>query len=156
MRNLAHGARLSSGDRMLSPQQLARVIDGDKEAADSSIIYLRKGPQWIQLDFGKRQELFAVALWHAHNMPKVYHDVILQVSDDPEFRKGVTTLFNNDRNNSAGFRPGLDREYWETHEGKLFNARGAKARYLRCYSNGSTESALNEYTEIEVYGREAR
>ena len=44
----------------------------------------------------------------------------------------------------------------ETYEGKLINAKGVKARYLRFYSKGSTESALNEYTEIEVYGRPAK
>ena len=49
-----------------------------------------------------------------------------------------------------------DREYFETHEGKLIDAKGVKARYLRFYSKGSTESALNEYTEIEVYGRTAK
>ena len=51
---------------------------------------------------------------------------------------------------------GTDREYFETHEGRLINAKGVKARYLRFYSKGSTESALNEYTEIEVYGRPAK
>jgi len=37
-----------------------------------------------------------------------------------------------------------------------FDAKGAKARYIRFYSKGSTESALNEYTELEVYGRPAK
>ena len=41
-------------------------------------------------------------------------------------------------------------------EGKLIDAKGARARFLRFYSKGSTESALNEYTEIEVYGRPAK
>jgi hypothetical protein len=48
---------------------------------------------------------------------------------------------------------GRDREYFETYEGKLIKAAGIKARYIRFFSNGSSESALNEYTEIEVYGR---
>ena len=51
---------------------------------------------------------------------------------------------------------GADREYFETHEGKLINAKGVKARYMRFYSKGSTESALNEYTELEVYGWPAK
>jgi hypothetical protein len=48
---------------------------------------------------------------------------------------------------------GTDREFFETFEGKLINATGVKARYVRTYSKGSSESALNEYTEVEVYGR---
>ena len=99
---------------------------------------------------------FALVIWHAHNMAKVYHDVIVQVADDPDFTEKVRTVFNNDLDNSSGLGVGSDREYFETHEGKLINARGIKARYIRFYSNGSTESALNEYTEIEVYGRQAK
>ena len=80
----------------------------------------------------------------------------MQVSDNPDFNKNVRTLFNNDTDNSSGQGVGKDREYLETYEGKLISAKGLKARYLRFYSNGSSESALNEYTEIEVYGRPAK
>jgi hypothetical protein len=90
-------------------------------------------------------------IWHAHNAAKVCHDVIVRVADDANFTRG-RTLFNNDRDNTSGLGHGNDREYVETYEGKLINAKGVKARYLSFYSNGSTESALNEYTEIEVYG----
>jgi hypothetical protein len=62
-------------------------------------------------------------------------------------------LFNNDQDNSSGLGVGTVREFFETREGKLINAKGAKARYLRTYSKGNSESVLNEYTEIEVYGR---
>jgi len=47
---------------------------------------------------------------------------------------------------------GTDKEYFETYEGKLIDAKGVEARYVRCYSRGSTYSALNRYTEIEVWG----
>ena len=108
------------------------------------------------MDLGAPSELFAIVIWHAHNSAKVYHDVIVQASNDPEFKKDVKTIFNNDQDNTSGLGAGTDREYFETNEGKLINAKGAKARYLRFYSKGSTESALNEYTEIEVYGRPAK
>jgi len=134
---------------------LEKITDGDKEPSDQSIIYLRKGTQWVQMDLGSPQALFAIVLWHAHNTPKVYHDVIVQIADDPDFMENVRTLFNNDQDNSSGRGVGADREYFETYEGRLIDAKGAKARYLRFYSKGSTESALNEYTEIEVYGRPA-
>lgn len=153
LQNLAKGSKLTSSDKNATASILEKVTDGDKEASDQSIIFLRKGTQWVQLDLGASKELFAIVLWHAHNTAKVYHDVIVQLSDDPDFLKDVQTIFNNDQDNSSGLGVGTDREYFETFEGRLINAKGAKARYIRFYSKGSTESALNEYTEIEVYGR---
>ena len=156
LKNLAKGAKLTSSDKNATASVLEKVNDGDKEASDQSIIFLRKGSQWVQMDLGAPAELFALVIWHAHNTAKVYHDVIVQLSDDPDFLKDVRTIFNNDQDNSSGLGVGTDREYFETFEGKLINAKGAKARYIRFYSKGSTESALNEYTEIEVYGRPAQ
>ena len=117
---------------------------------------LRKGTQYVQFDLGAPHELFALVFWHSHDTPKVYHDVIVQVSDDPDFKKEVKTVFNNDQDNTSGLGAGTDREYFETRYGKRIDTKGAKGRYLRFYSKGSTESALNEYTEIEVYGRPAK
>ena len=47
----------------------------------------------------------------------------------------------------------LEIEYYETHLGKVIDAKGVRGRYLRCYTRGSTENQSNQYTEIEVYGR---
>ena len=151
--NLAPASLLSCSDRNVAADALAKVVDGDKSAADASTIFLRKGTQCVQMEWDGPQQIYAIAIWHAHNIPKVYHDVVVQVADDPKFTRNLRTLFNNDQDNTSGLGRGLDREYIETHEGKLINARGTKARYLRVYSKGSTESALNELTEIEVYGR---
>jgi len=153
---LAPGVKLSCSDKNATADTLAKIVDGDKEASEQSIIYLRKGTQWVQMDLGSPQEIFAVVIWHAHNSAKVYHDVIVQASDDPDFINHVQTLYNNDQDNTSGLGVGTDREYFETNEGRLINAKGIKTRYLRFYSKGSTESALNEYTEIEVYGRLAK
>jgi hypothetical protein len=155
LQNLAPAAKVTCSDKNATSESLAKVVDSDKEASEQSIIYLRKGTQWVQLDFGSPQEIFAVALWHAHDAAKVYHDVVVQVADDPDFIN-ARTLFNNDQDNTSGLGVGTDREYFETHYGKVINAKGVKARYLRTYSKGSTQSALNEYTELEVYGRPAK
>jgi hypothetical protein len=156
LKNLAPGAKITCSDKNATAEALAKVTDGDKEASEQSIIYLRKGTQWIQMDFGSPQEIFAVVIWHAHNSAKVYHDVIVQVADDQDFLQNVKTVFNNDQDNTSGQGVGTDREFFETHEGKLIDTKGVTARYIRFYSKGSTESALNEYTEIEVYGRPAK
>ena len=156
LKNIAAGAKLTCSDKNATSSTLEKVTDGDKEASDQSIIFLRKGPQYVQMDFGAAQEIFAAVIWHAHNAAKVYHDVVVQVADDQDFIQNVQTIFNNDQDNSSGLGVGTDREFFETHEGKLINTKGVKGRFIRFYSKGSTESALNEYTEIEVYGRPAK
>lgn len=155
LKNVALGAKVTCSDKNATAEALAKINDGDKEASEQSIIYLRKGTQWVQLDLGSAQEMFAILIWHAHNSAKVYHDVIVQVADDQDFIQNVRTIFNNDQDNTSGLGVGTDREFFETHEGKLIDAKGAKGRYVRFYSKGSTESALNEYTELEIYGRPA-
>jgi hypothetical protein len=155
LKNIAPGKKLTCSDKNATPDVLEKITDGDKDSADPSIILLRKGTQYVQMDLGSSHELFAMVIWHAHNSPKVYHDVIVRVADDADFTQNISTIFNNDQDNSSGLGVGTDREYFETNEGKLINAKGVKARYIRFYSKGSTESAMNEYTEIEVYGRPA-
>jgi hypothetical protein len=111
--------------------------------------------QWVQIDLQGEFDLYAIVLWHDFSSPVVYRGVIVQVSDDPLFKTGVRTLFNNDRQNSAGLGAGTDREYFDnplTGAGKLIDAKGIRARYLRCYSRGNTDNALNTYIEVEAYG----
>ena len=47
-------------------------------------------------------------------------------------------------------------EKTEVAEGKLFDPKGAKGRYVRLYSNGNTTNDLTHYVEVEVYGRPAK
>ena len=156
LKNVARGSKLTCSDTNATAEVLAKLTDEDKDAYDESIIFLRRGTQYVQMDLGGSHEIFAIVIWHAHNMLKVYHDVIVRVADDPEFKQQVRTLFNNDQDNTSGLGAGTDREYFETREGKLIDAKGIKARYIRFYSQGSTNGGLNEYTEIEVYGRPAQ
>jgi hypothetical protein len=151
--NIAPKATITTSDAKASPRILAKITDGDKEARDSSVVLLRKGPQYVQFDFGKPFQLYAIVIWHAHDTPKVYHDVVVQVADDADFTKNLRTLFNNDKSNAVGRGVGTDREYFETNEGKTVDAKGETAQFVRLYSKGSTDSSLNEYTEVEIYGR---
>ena len=155
VRNIAPGKKITCSDKGISAAMLARLTDGNKQADEDAIAMLRKGLQWVQFDLGAPQEIFAVVFWHAHDIPKVYRSVIVQVADDADFTANVRTLYNNDRDNSAGLGAGTDRQYFETYMGKIVDAKGARARYVRLYSHGSTDSALNEYTEVEIYGRPA-
>ena len=153
--NIAPGKKITCSDKGVSTSVLARITDGNKEAGEDATAMLRKGLQWIQFDLGAPQEIYAIVFWHAHDTAKVYRSVVVQVADDADFTAHVRTLFNNDRDNGAGLGAGTDRQYFETFMGKIVNAKGAPARYVRLYSHGSTDSALNEYTEVEIYGRPA-
>jgi hypothetical protein len=133
------------------------IVDGNKEAQTGSAVEIKPRLQWVQIDLEASCELSFILFWHFHEQAVVVHDVIVQVSDDPAFLKDVTTLFNNDSDNSAKLGIGKDREYFETSEGKLVAANKLKARYVRLYSKGSTFSdPLNRYTEIEVFGLPAK
>ena len=156
VKNVATGRPVTSSDPSPISGDLKQITDGKKDAFDENVVTLRRRTQWVQVDLQGEYNLYAILLWHEHKSPVVYRDVIVQVSDDPEFKNGVHTLFNNDQDNSSGLGVGTDREYFENHEGKLIDAKGTKARYVRCYSKGNTDYALNSYTEIEVYALPAQ
>jgi hypothetical protein len=131
--------------------ELNQLTDGKKEAFDYDTVEMKKGSQWIQVDLGEEFSIYAIVMWHDHRYIQVMHDVIVQVSDDPEFKNGVITLFNNDVDNSSGLGVGMDREYFETHVGRIVDGKGTKGRYVRAYTKGGSLSALNCWQEIEVY-----
>jgi hypothetical protein len=135
---------------------LSFLTDGDKSGDEGSYVELGPGVQWAQIDLGAPAKLAAIVVWHYHSQARAYHDVIVQVSDDPNFKSGVTTLYNNDDNNSAGLGKGDDPAYIETYEGRLIDAKETSARYVRLYSNGNTSDELNHYVEVEVYGQPAK
>ncbi|HWY78162.1 MAG TPA: hypothetical protein VN281_21280, partial [Verrucomicrobiae bacterium] len=101
VRNVAPGKKITCSDKGVTAAALARITDGNKSAEEDSAALLRKGLQWIQFDLGAAHEIFAIVFWHAHDTPKVYRSVIVQVADDADFTQNVRTLYNNDRDNSA-------------------------------------------------------
>jgi len=133
--------------------ELEMITDGDKEGAEGSFVEFGPDVQWVQVDLGEVYEIFAILLWHYHSQARVYHDTVVKLSDDPDFVSGVTTVFNNDHDNSAKLGVGKDKEYIEVNEGRLIDTKGAKARYIRLYSNGNTSNDMNHYIEVEAYGR---
>jgi len=155
VKNVALGKPVTSSVAPFTGE-LKQVTDGKKEAFDYDAVEFKRGTQWVQIDLGEPCTVYAIALWHDHRYIQVMHDVILQVSDDPEFKTGVQTIFNNDVDNSSNFGIGTDREFFETNRGKLIDGKGAKGRYFRSYLKGSTSSALNCWQEIEVYGLPAK
>ena len=144
--------KVTSSDANPVIGELDMITDGEKSGGDGYFVELGPGVQWVQVDLGASHPLAAMLVWHYHSQARIYHDVIVQVSDDPAFKTGVTTIFNNDHDNTSKLGQGKDKEYIEVAEGKLFYFNGAKARYVRLSSKGNTTNDLNHYVEVEVYG----
>lgn len=128
------------------------VTDGNKNTASFSDSHPNNGLQWMQMDLGASNNINNINLWHYYGDSRKYHDVIVQLSNDPTFATNVTTVFNNDADNSAEQGAGTDREYTETLSGLDISFAPVSARYARFYSNGSTANSSNHYVEIEMYG----
>lgn len=153
--NLAKGKKVTASDENPVVGTLDLVTDGDKAGDEGSWVELGPGKQWVQIDLAKTSNIYALLLWHFHSQARVYRDVVVQTSDDPSFKSGVTTIFNNDFKNDLGLGAGKDQNYVETYQGKLIDAKGAKGRYIRLYSNGNTTNKLNDYIEVEAWGKPA-
>lgn len=151
--NLAKGKKVvEASDDLPIMGELTMITDGDKAASDASYVELGPFVQWITIDLEKVHDIYAVLVWHYHMQARVYYDVVVQISEDLEF-SNPTTIFNNDIDNSAEKGKGEEMHYVETSEGLLVDAKGARGRYVRLYSNGSNASDLNHYTEVEVFGK---
>lgn len=153
IKNIAFKKPVKSSDEEPVIGEIAMITDGNKEATEGSYVELGPFLQQVTIDLGARHNIYAIVLWHFHNQPRVYFDIIVQAADDPDFTTNVKTLFNNDIDNSAGKGVGKDMHYVETAEGKLIDAKGVQSRYIRFFSNGNNANDLNHYIEVEVYGK---
>ncbi|HVU09033.1 MAG TPA: discoidin domain-containing protein [Verrucomicrobiae bacterium] len=148
--NLALNKKVTSSvsDSDIITGTLDLVTDGDKGGDEGSWVELPPGKQWVQIDLGQEANIYAITVWHYHSQKRVYHDVVVQISDDPTFSKDVTTVFDNSSS-------GSDHPYIESNFGKLIDGKGTKGRYVRLYSNGNTTNKMNHYIEVEVFGKPA-
>ena len=148
MKNLAQGITPTTDGDADSALNIGRATDGDIGVANRW--ELGGGLKYAQLDLGGSQQVDSLRVWRNFADKRRYHDVVLQLSDDATFASGVTTVFNNDLDNSAGLGAGTDGEYDETATGKIVHFAPVRARYVRLYSNGNTRHDTNNYVEIMV------
>lgn len=151
--NLALNKPVTSSDSMPVIGMLEQITDGDKDSDEGCFVELGDGKQWIQIDLEKEHKIYAIALWHFHSQERAYHDVIVQISNDADFLTGVTTVFNNDDDNSSGLGAGKDKAYVDTSKGRVLPVAGVSGRYVRFYSKGNTANSANHYIEAEVWGK---
>ena len=151
--NLAKGKTVTVSEEPMVGE-LSQIVDGNAESTDETTLDLDFGPAWVVVDLGKECEIFAVLMWHRHSNIYVFHDVIVEVSSDPDFLTS-NVLFNNDHDGSLGkgYEKGHDKQYIETYEGKLVDAKGTKGRYVRFWSNGNHYDGSNYWIEAMVFGR---
>jgi hypothetical protein len=149
---LSKGKPVTSSDALPVVGELTFLTDGDKSGTEGAYVELGPKAQWVQVDLGASASVAAIAVWHYHSQARAYHDVVVQVSNDKDFKTGVTTVFNNDHDNTSGLGKGAQQAYMESNQGKIIEAGGAKGRYVRLYSNGNTSDELNHYCEVEVFG----
>jgi hypothetical protein len=150
---LSRGKPVTSSDDNPIIGALDLITDGDKDAGEGYFVELLDGTQWVQIDLEKTSDIAALWLWHFHSQKRAYNDVIVQVSDDPEFKTGVTTIYNNDFDDTSKMSKGTDKPYAESRFGIVVDGKGSKGRYVRLYSNGNTSNEMNHYIEVEVYGK---
>lgn len=153
--NVAKGKKVTSSEKDPVVGDLDMVTDGDTAQIEGNNVELGRGVQWITIDLAASHEIYGVLFWHYYQ-PRVYFSVIVQTADDEAFTKNVQTWFNNDTNNKAKQGTGKNLNYVETYEGKLVDCKGAQARYVRLYSAGNNANELNDYIEVEVFGRLAK
>jgi len=134
-------------------KNLSLATDGVKSTANYADSSTATGLQWVQVDLGNSYGISSIKLWHYFGDARKYSDVVVQLSDDPKFISGITTVYNNDTDNSAGLGKGTNSEYSETSAGLNITFGTVNARYARFYTNGSNINKYNHYSEIEIYGK---
>jgi hypothetical protein len=151
---ISQKAKVTSSDPSPFTGSLDLVTDGEKNGGDGYYVELTGGPQWVQVDLGAEKEVYGVWVWHSHKQAVAYKGVVVGVSNDPEF-KNPTLIFNNDYDNSSGFGNGQDLSYVETNHGRWMPVKQApvKARYIRLHSSGRYIDDMNQYVEVEVWGK---
>ncbi|MEQ1750580.1 MAG: discoidin domain-containing protein [Prosthecobacter sp.] len=150
--NLAKDQAVTSSDPAPIIGDLPLVTDGDADGSDGCFVELAPGPQWVQIDLGAPVSINKIAMWHYHKQAQAYVDVVVQVSDDKEFKTGVTTVFNSDHDDTLKLGAGADPAYIETNHGRVVDGKNTKAQFVRLTSNGNTSNEMNHYCEVQVFG----
>jgi hypothetical protein len=153
--NVAKGKTVTSSEKEPLVGDLTMITDGDTEQVEGNDVELGPGVQWVAIDLASPQEIYGILFWH-YFQPRVYYSVVVQTADDAAFTQNVQTWFNNDINDKAKQGAGKNLNYIESYEGKLVDAKGVKARFVRLYSAGNNANNLNHYVEVEVFGRPAK
>ncbi len=156
--NVALHKKVTSSDTNIvipGPDSLKLLTDGDADSSDGCFVELAPDPQWVQIDLEKDYDISKIIVWHFHRQAVIVKGVVVQISDDPEF-KTSTTVYNADIENACKQGKGSDKAWVQTNHGRMIDGKNTKGRYVRLWSNGSTMDDFNRYIEVSVYGTPAK
>ncbi len=114
-KNLARGKPVSDDSKKINDSfenPLRKITDGDKNV----FMELGEGQHWVQIDLLAPSQIYAIHLWHDYLQPYVYRDVVIQISNDENFKQGVRTVFNNSRDKKSRFGIGPNKPYTESRQ----------------------------------------
>ena len=95
-----------------------RLFDGVIDSASPNHINVGDHRRFIVIDLGDTYMVDGLNVWRYYRDVRQYRDVVYQLSTVSNFSSDVTTVFNNDADNSAGQGAGSDPEYRELPEGQ--------------------------------------
>ena len=108
--------------------------------------------RYRQVDIGGPWPIDSLRVWHELSDSRRirYKDVVFRISTTADFSSDVTTVFNNDLDNSLGLGAGTDGEYDETESGKIVHFPQTRARYIRLHTFGNNHDDQNRLLEVMV------
>jgi parallel beta-helix repeat protein len=155
--NVAFGKPVTVSDpnAILNGANPSIITDGDTARAHYVLVSVQNGAQYVQVDLRQPYDVAKVTIWNDYNpdRPRREQDVIIQLSNDPTFSKGVTTIFNNDQDNSAGQGAGHDQEYVNPTDGSgktVVVDSPVSARYARVWTNGQHYVDDGSYAPVDT------
>ncbi|HZG58843.1 fibronectin type III domain-containing protein [Paenibacillus sp.] len=144
---------------------LSNVTNGNLARSDYALISTSSEPKYVQVDLTDSYEIVGVNIrsdWGADASSYRYgHDYVVQLAADAAFTTGVTTIFNNDADNTLGLGAGADPVYVEPIDGGGWNiplATPVTARYVRFWGNGHTRmngttNTVNTPVEVQAFAK---
>ncbi|WP_127588437.1 discoidin domain-containing protein [Paenibacillus koleovorans] len=132
----------------------SKLTNGNTSSSDNVAVGNPGDIAYAQIDLGALKDVSQIKMWHYYTDGRTYKDVIVQLSQTPDFSSYVTTVFNNDQDNSAGQGSGSDATYAETSAGKTLMFAPVTARYARFWLGGNSVNGYNHFVELQVFGTE--
>jgi hypothetical protein len=150
--NLSAGIAPTFSSVNVSDPPPSKLTNGNTASTDYVTVGSSGELVYAQIDLGTLKDVSQIKMWHFHSDGRTYKDVVVQLSKTADFSSYVTTVFNNDKDNSSGQGYGSDDEYAESANGKTLTFAPVTARYARFWLKGNSVNANNNFVELQIFG----
>ena len=155
--NVAKGKKVTSSDMEPVIGEIEQVTDGDKKGADGSFVELGPAAAARHRSTSARRTRCTPSSSGTSTRRRASTSTSsCRSPTTPTSRRTSARSSTTITTTPPKLGAGKDMNYVETAEGKLVDAKGARARYVRLYSRGNNANELNHYVEVEVFGRPAK